>query len=242
MKKIIQFSVSCVVSFLASITYAAPVLDANNFYAGIGFGRFSYNTEVEVGAFQRADYDEYEKVNFKGLIGLKLDEQISVEMQYINLDKDDFTVNNGSSSVPTGRQASFVFGDTRIQNGIRKTSFEGESFGFSALYQINLTSKIKPYVKLGLHSWERTVTNVTAYDAVKESSVPLVGSTSTITLTAVDAETLTDSNTTDDVDLFYGVGLMLPISEYLSTRFEYEAFRFDNNEADNFSVSVIYDF
>ena len=119
---------------------SVSVFANNNWYGGIGVVKSSLDESiVDSGTAYNFEYD---KVNIKAFIGIKLSNNLAGEFQYTNFAKEDITVNG--ISVPVG--------------------IEGNSFGGALLYNFAPESDISAFAKIGYHSWDFDISanNVTA--------------------------------------------------------------------------------
>ncbi|SMN12871.1 hypothetical protein BHECKSOX2_1370 [Bathymodiolus heckerae thiotrophic gill symbiont] len=77
---------------------------------------------------------KYKKNNYKALIGKRLNDNMAVELQYVDFAKK----NSGSVAV---NEVPFTL------------NFSGNSLGVAGLYYFNPQGDFSPFVKLGIHSW-----------------------------------------------------------------------------------------
>jgi hypothetical protein len=88
---------------------------------------------------------EYDKNNYKALVGKRIDANISVEGQYLNFAETDL--------------------DSEVENGTLSEAIKmsGRSVGVAGLYYFEPQEEFSPFAKLGVHSWntELKVTDLT---------------------------------------------------------------------------------
>ena len=100
-------------------------------------------------------------------------------------------------------------------NNVKLTS-DARSAGLSGKFSYPVTNHFSPYAKLGLHYWQ------------DEGSA---------------ASAASGYNSDDDgVDLMFGLGFDVRLTDNLSARLEAERFKFDNDELDFISVGLQYNF
>jgi hypothetical protein len=116
---------------------------------------------------------------------------------------------------------SFNNGDTFISDGTLRlatasgtVSLQGYAYGFAPVLGIDITDIIRPFIKAGIHRWD--------YDQI--SNFPGLN--------------LSDSGT----DAYFGIGILVSITDNTGIRFEAERFNFDSDEVDYFSAGLQYTF
>lgn len=87
------------------------------------------------------------------------------------------------------------------------------SIGAAGIYKLATNSSVVPFAKLGLHRWEIDTT--------------VSGASSVATVSD------------DGVDIFFGLGADISITESMSIRAEYESYDVDGDDVDNISIGLI---
>lgn len=157
---------------------------------------------------------EYDKANVKVFTGVKLENNFAVEFQYVNFAKDDIASVSGVSKIAIGTIP--VGTDITIS-----AEAEASSFGGALLYNFTPESDISAFVKVGIHAWNMDSNALVTSAAATETSAPI---------------------SDDGTDLFYGVGVDIKTTDSITTRIDYERFEFDDDDIDNFGVSVVFSF
>ena len=118
----------------------------------------------------------------------------------------------GESSLEgvSGTQVN-ISGSVATFGGAGVVSSEFTSFGASGVYRFNTEEKFQPFVKLGLHRWEIDLNStVTGF-----------------------------SDKDDGVDIFYGLGFDVVISESIALNFAYEIYDIDSDLDSTEEVSFL---
>ncbi|SFV89081.1 hypothetical protein MNB_SUP05-SYMBIONT-5-1429 [hydrothermal vent metagenome] len=130
--------IALTVGLLTSSAYADS--NTKGMYFGIGAvqsSSTSKGTFTEVSGTVTSYTAKYKKTNYKALIGKRLNDNISVELQYVDFAKDDLTDDLAAKGIAT-----------------ESISMTGESIGVVGLYHFNPQADYSPFVKLGMHSWD----------------------------------------------------------------------------------------
>ncbi len=128
--KVLALATTVAASSLSLSTHAE-----SNTYFGVGIMQTkSKGDVVDAGTTYSA---EYKKNNYKALLGKRINDSWSVEVQYTNFAKDNLTQNLTTDVL----------------------SMSGKSLGIAGLYHFNPVADYSPFVKLGFHSWDVKAVN-----------------------------------------------------------------------------------
>jgi hypothetical protein len=203
------------VATLASVTLLSGAYshaDDSKYYVGVEFGTADHESNISIvsGAGSVTDSDSGSKLFF----GYRLTSNVALELQYTNLGESASSFTDGSTVTFGNNSVNILAGEAGA------TTSEVTSFGVSGVYQFNVESGVRPFVKLGLHSWD--VENSTT------SSGLVAGNTS-------------------GTDIFYGVGLDIAVAKQLALSVSYDVYTMDDDseaidEISTFGVGVNYKF
>jgi OOP family OmpA-OmpF porin len=112
-------------------------------------------------------------------------------------------------------------GDTFTANGTvfaftasGSVSIEGTAYGFAPVFGVDITDNIRPFVKVGIQRWDQSV-SVNGTNA-----------------------NLSESGT----DPYFGIGILVSITDNIGIRAEAERFKFDDDNVDLISAGLQYTF
>ncbi len=186
--------------------------DSSPYYVGVEFGSADHDANIEIvsGDGSITDSDSGNKIFF----GYHFTSNVALEIQYADLGESSSTFSDGSTVSFTGTNINFFPGEGG------GTTSEVTTFGISGVYRFNTDGSVKPFVKLGLHSWD------------------VDNSTSSTGLTAGD---------TSGTDVFYGVGLDVSIAKQWALSVSYDVYDIDDeleaiDEVSTFGAGVNYKF
>lgn len=118
------------------IALSLPAYAQSDTYFGIGV----YQTTSKDNTTLSGVTLKYKKINYKALIGKHIDDNWSIEAQYVNIAKDNITANGLATRV----------------------DISGSSIGVAGLYHFNQQADYSPFIKLGWHSWDSKAINTNA--------------------------------------------------------------------------------
>jgi len=180
---------------------------------GLYFGLATSHSEIDYGAdvvlAGGATLDD-QGSGFKAFGGYYFNSLVSVEAHYV-----DF----GEASVQMPNASSVTRGTSVITNNtgaISSTTVDSTSFGFSAILTMPFEA-VKPFLKVGMHSWDTSRIVGTGSADVFATSV-------------------------DGIDFLRGVGFDVPVTNVFSTRLEYEVYDFDDDNIAMLSWGVFIKF
>ncbi len=150
--------------------------------------------------------------SFSFFYGYKLAPTLAVELSYNNLGTAGL---DGTIDVITGGAS--------VGNVSYDVKGEITSLGLTGVYWFDSKGSVKPFVKLGYHSWE--------LDAL--STVTTTGTLSNTSTTSV------VTGTASGTDLLFGVGINFEFSDALGLRLEYESFDIGSNTSLLSDISVL---
>lgn len=203
MKKVLLALLVTLFLFTAQNVLAADT----GWYAGVGFGQSSVDTGVSA-TTGTASLDEEDSA-LKVFGGYNFNKYAAIEFQYLDAGEASLTGNTGDTFVSGG--TTFVFTANNV-----KIATEAVSFGVSGVFTYPAHQYFKPFVKIGLHSWEL---EATASSGVTSSSA-----------------------TTDGTDLLFGLGARADITDKVSLRVEYENLDLDGDDLTVVSGGVVFNF
>ena len=138
---------------------------------------------------------------------MPINENLDIEISY-----QDF--GEASLSGVSGNQ--FKVGSTTYQFTTTATiAAEADSFGIAAKPKYNINDNITVYGKLGIHSWESTL--------------------------SVNAATGSANVTEDGTDIFYGAGIQVAFNN-LSARVGYTIYDLDGEDVDSINAGLAFKF
>jgi opacity protein-like surface antigen len=195
------------VAALASVTLLGGAYghaDDSKYYVGVEFGTSDHDTNAVItsGSGSLTDSDSGSKLVF----GYKFTPSIALELQYANLGEASLSFTDGSTVEVSGVSASIGPGE----GGTATTDIS--SVGVSGIYRFNAEGASRPYVKLGLHSWD--------VEGASTSTVVTGGNSS-------------------GTDIFYGVGAEFDVANSLALNISYDVYDIDNSQESTTEVSTL---
>ena len=178
-------------------------LRAEGVYIGIDY----LNNKIDKGITNiSSNLDEKDK-GYSLYAGMPINENLDIEISY-----QDF--GEASLSGVSGNQ--FKVGSTTYQFTTTATiAAEADSFGIAAKPKYNINDNITVYGKLGIHSWESTL--------------------------SVNAATGSANVTEDGTDIFYGAGIQVAFNN-LSARVGYTIYDLDGEDVDSINAGLAFKF
>lgn len=131
---------------------------------------------------------------------------------------EGFYADFGKAELTGNNGDTFAFRGTTYQFTANNVtiSLAGKSFGFAGVGILPVHEMVAPFVKVGVHFWDA------------EGSV---------------ASSAGNASLTDDgTDIYFGGGVQFNIHENVAFRAEYERFKFDDEDVDYISGSLIFKF
>jgi len=122
MKQMIKI-VALTTSLLSSVVFAQ-----SDMYFGVGMHQSKLSDTRSISGTSYTV--KYKENSYRALIGKRLNDNMAVELQYVDLSK----------------------GSVKI-NGVTNSNFSGDSLGIAGLYYFVPQADYLPFVKLGFHSW-----------------------------------------------------------------------------------------
>lgn len=193
------------VSILTLSLTAIAQSDVGKFYAGGSFGRSSVDTGITA---VTATLDETD-TGAKFFAGYKYSDTLAVEVHYADLGEASLSGNNGNTFKIGGTTFQFTANNAKI--GVTATSF-----GVSGLAYLPINQEFKPFVRLGIQSWE--------------------------TKLKVTSSTYSGGLKFDGTDPFFGLGLDYKLNDSMSARVEYEVYKGDGEDVDLISAGLRFSF
>jgi hypothetical protein len=127
---------------LSSTAFAEPQKDI---YFGVGVNKATFEVS---GNSSGIDYQiNYEEKSYKALVGKRVNDEMSVELQYVDFAKKNIAIDG------------IVFPST----------LSADSISVSGLYYLDPKKDFSPFAKLGMHSWD--VKEIYAEDVIKGNGV-----------------------------------------------------------------------
>lgn len=116
---------------------------ASDTYFGIGIvqSKASDSDSVSVGSVTISENTKYKKINYKVLMGSRLNNNWAIEGQYTNFARDTGIINITNS-------------ENAAINGDWTATYSGSSLGVAGLYYFTPQANFSPFVKLGWHFWD----------------------------------------------------------------------------------------
>jgi hypothetical protein len=179
-------------------------------YVGGNLGQSDFDTNITTGT---ATLDE-EDLGWKIYGGANINEYLAVEIQYADFGAATLNGVNGSTFTLDGTAFQFI---TTAQ-----LDAEADSVGFSAVVGYDINEYIRPFVKLGGHSWDLAIVQ-TASGAFATGTVA----------------------SDDGFDLFFGGGLKIKATDNFSAVLEIERYDFGgqvNKTLNLFSAGILITF
>jgi hypothetical protein len=133
--KTLVLTATIATGLMATSAYA----EESDAYFGIGVYQSTYKQSGTIGG--TTFNVKYKNNNYKVLIGKRINDNWSIEGQYVNLAKDKVKVTVNGVGVVAPIQLS------------------GSSIGVAGLYHFNSQADYSPFVKLGYHSWDFELVN-----------------------------------------------------------------------------------
>lgn len=192
-----------------SLLMVSHVVQAQGLYFGVATSHSEVDYGADVVLAGGATLDD-QGSGFKAFGGYHLNSLMSVEIHYADFGEVSVLMPNASSVT---RGTSVVTNNT---GAISSTAVEPTSFGFSAILTIPF-DVVKPFLKVGMHSWDTSRTVDAGSADVFATSV-------------------------DGIDFLRGVGFDVPVTDAFSTRLEYEVYDFDDDNIAMLSWGVLLKF
>jgi OOP family OmpA-OmpF porin len=196
-----------IAALFSSTAFAQASQNKTPLYLGFSAGQTKIDTGVS-GLTGTASLDESD-TGYKIFGGYKFDNVWSAEIQYADFGKASLKGNNGDRFTFEGTQYQFTANNSEV-------SVKAKSFGAAIVAGYDVSTVIRPYVKLGLHRWD---------------------SDASVTSNAGNAS-ISDSGT----DPFYGIGIQFSITDQLAARVEAEHYKYDSEKAQLISAGLMYRF
>ena len=178
-------------------------LRAEGVYIGIDY----LNNKIDTGVTNISSNLDEKDTGYSLYAGMPINENLDIEISY-----QDF--GEASLSGVSGNQ--FKVGSTTYQFTTTATiAAEADSFGIAAKPKYNINDNITVYGKLGIHSWESTL--------------------------SVNAATGSANVTEDGTDIFYGAGIQVAFNN-LSARVGYTIYDLDGEDVDSINAGLAFKF
>ena len=178
-------------------------LRAEGVYIGIDY----LNNKIDTGVTNISSNLDEKDTGYSLYAGMPIIENLDIEISY-----QDF--GEASLSGVSGNQ--FKVGSTTYQFTTTATiAAEADSFGIAAKPKYNINDNITVYGKLGIHSWESTL--------------------------SVNAATGSANVTEDGTDIFYGAGIQVAFNN-LSARVGYTIYDLDGEDVDSINAGLAFKF
>ena len=195
MKKVI---LTLVLAFsFSQFVYSADM----NGYVGGNFGQADHDTSITTGT---ASLDE-EDLGWKIYGGVNINEHLAVEIQYADFGASTLNGVNGSTFTLNGAALQFIT-TAELEAAV-------DSLGFSAVVGYDINEYIRPFVRLGGHSWDLEINQTAA--------APFA----TGTLAA-----------DDGFDFFFGGGFKIKVNDNISGVLEIEQYKLDASVLDSINL------
>jgi outer membrane protein W len=198
--------------FVGSLLSFGAVHSNAEYYMGVEFGAADHDANIDIvaGSGSITDSDSSSKLFF----GYHFTPSIALEFQYANLGESASSFTDGSTVKFGNANIDILAGEGGT------TTSEATSLGISGVYRFNAGGTTRPFVKLGLHSWD------------------VDNSTTSTGLVASD---------TSGTDIFYGVGLDISIAKQWALSVSYDVYDIDNDlegidEISTFGAGIHYKF
>ena len=188
---------------LSISVFLTQSLRAESVYIGIDY----LNNKIDTGVTNISSNLDEKDTGYSLYAGMPINENLDIEISY-----QDF--GEASLSGVSGNQ--FKVGSTTYQFTTTATiAAEADSFGIAAKPKYNINDNITVYGKLGIHSWESTL--------------------------SVNAATGNANVTEDGTDIFYGAGIQVAFNN-LSARVGYTIYDLDGEDVDSINAGLAFKF
>ena len=188
---------------LSISVFLTQSLRAEGVYIGIDY----LNNKIDTGVTNISSNLDEKDTGYSLYAGMPINENLDIEISY-----QDF--GEASLSGVSGNQ--FKVGSTTYQFITTATiAAEADSFGIAAKPKYNINDNITVYGKLGIHSWESTL--------------------------SVNAATGSGNVTEDGTDIFYGAGIQVAFNN-LSARVGYTIYDLDGEDVDSINAGLAFKF
>ena len=188
---------------LSISVFLTQSLRAEGVYIGIDY----LNNKIDTGVTNISSNLDEKDTGYSLYAGMPINENLDIEISY-----QDF--GEASLSGVSGNQ--FKVGSTTYQFTTTATiAAEADSFGIAAKPKYNINDNITVYGKLGIHSWESTL--------------------------SVNAGTGSANVTEDGTDIFYGAGIQVAFNN-LSARVGYTIYDLDGEDVDSINAGLAFKF
>ena len=188
---------------LSISVFLTQSLRAEGVYIGIDY----LNNKIDTGITNISSNLDEKDTGYSLYAGMPINENLDIEISY-----QDF--GEASLSGVSGNQ--FKVGSTTYQFTTTATiAAEADSFGIAAKPKYNINDNITVYGKLGIHSWESTL--------------------------SVNAATGSANVTEDGTDIFYGAGIQVAFNN-LSARVGYTIYDLDGEDVDSINAGLAFKF
>lgn len=192
-----------------SFLLLSHAVQAQGLYFGLATSHSEIDYGVDIVLAGGATLDD-QGSGFKAFGGYYFNSLVSVEAHYVDFGEASVLMPNASSVT---RGTSVVTNNT---GAISSTTVDSTSFGFSAKLTMPFEA-VKPFLKVGMHSWDTS---------------RIVGTGSAdVFATSVDGK-----------DFLRGVRFDVPLTNVFSTRLEYEVYDFDDDNIAMLSWAVFIKF
>ena len=188
---------------LSISVFLTQSLRAEGVYIGIDY----LNNKIDTGVTNISSNLDEKDTGYSLYAGMPINENLDIEISY-----QDF--GEASLSGVSGNQ--FKVGSTTYQFTTTATiAAKADSFGIAAKPKYNINDNITVYGKLGIHSWESTL--------------------------SVNAATGSANVTEDGTDIFYGAGIQVAFNN-LSARVGYTIYDLDGEDVDSINAGLAFKF
>ena len=188
---------------LSISVFLTQSLRAEGVYIGIDY----LNNKIDTGVTNISSNLDEKDTGYSLYAGMPINENLDIEISY-----QDF--GEASLSGVSGNQ--FKVGSTTYQFTTTATiAAEADSFGIAAKPKYNINDNITVYGKLGIHSWESTL--------------------------SVNAATGSANVAEDGTDIFYGAGIQVAFNN-LSARVGYTIYDLDGEDVDSINAGLAFKF
>jgi len=188
---------------LSISVFLTQSLRAEGVYIGIDY----LNNKIDTGVTNISSNLDEKDTGYSLYAGMPINENLDIEISY-----QDF--GEASLSGVSGNQ--FKVGSTTYQFTTTATiAAEADSYGIAAKPKYNINDNITVYGKLGIHSWESTL--------------------------SVNAATGSANVTEDGTDIFYGAGIQVAFNN-LSARVGYTIYDLDGEDVDSINAGLAFKF
>ena len=188
---------------LSISVFLTQSLRAEGVYIGIDY----LNNKIDTGVTNISSNLDEKDTGYSLYAGMPINENLDIEISY-----QDF----GEASLSGVSGDQFKVGSTTYQFTTTATiAAEADSFGIAAKPKYNINDNITVYGKLGIHSWESTL--------------------------SVNAATGSANVTEDGTDIFYGAGIQVAFNN-LSARVGYTIYDLDGEDVDSINAGLAFKF